>query len=159
MQEQFAPLLGIEVTTTKQLSLKLEYAKSRQLSLSLIDYQLSETNSTQWTTGFNWRKRGLRLPFKLPGMKNSKLQNDLTIKLDLSFRNDATSNSRIDQSTAYGTGGQQVVIIQPAIDYVYNNRINLRLFFDQRRVTPYISTAAPTIVTRAGILVRVSLAQ
>lgn len=159
MQEQFAPLLGIEVTTTKQLSLKLEYAKSRQLSLSLIDYQLSETNSTQWTTGFNWRKRGLRLPFKLPGMKNSKLQNDLTIKLDLSFRNDATSNSRIDQSTAYGTGGQQVVIIQPAIDYVYNNRINLRLFFDQRRVTPYISTAAPTIVTRAGVLVRVSLAQ
>jgi cell surface protein SprA len=28
MQEQFAPLLGVEVTTIKQLSLKLEYAKS-----------------------------------------------------------------------------------------------------------------------------------
>jgi cell surface protein SprA len=92
-------------------------------------------------------------------MQNAKLQNDLTIKLDLSFRNDATSNSRIDQSTAYGTGGQRVVIIQPAFDYVYNNRINLRLFFDQRRVTPYISTSAPTIVTRAEVLVRVSLAK
>jgi cell surface protein SprA len=28
MQEQFAPLLGVEVTTIKQLSLKLVYAKS-----------------------------------------------------------------------------------------------------------------------------------
>jgi hypothetical protein len=39
-----------------------------------------------------------------------------------------------------------------------NNRVNIKLFFDQRRVTPYISTAAPTINTRAGLQVRVSLA-
>ncbi|MDE3235149.1 MAG: cell surface protein SprA [Bacteroidota bacterium] len=158
IQEQFSPLIGIDVTTKRQLNLKFEYKKSRQMSLSLIDYQLSETNSTEWVAGFNWKKRGLRLPFKLPGMKSSKLQNDLSLKLDLSMRNDATSNSRLDQANAYGTGGQRVVTIQPSIDYVYNNRINLKFFFDQRRVTPYISTSAPTIVTSAGVQVRVSLA-
>lgn len=157
MQEAFSPLIGIEVTTIKQLNLKFEYKRSRQMSLSLIDYQMSEMNAKEWAFGFGLRKKGVILPFRLPGMKDNKLQNDLDIKLDLSMRDEATSNSRLDQSNAYGTGGQKVITIQPSIDYVLNNRINVKLFFDQRRVTPYISTSAPTITTRTGLQVRVSL--
>ncbi|MFX5563052.1 hypothetical protein ABTD73_21620, partial [Acinetobacter baumannii] len=78
-------------------------------------------------------------------------------KLDLSFRDVTISNSRLDQSNAYGTGGQKEVTIQPSIDYVLNNRINIKFFFDQRRVIPYISTSAPITNTRAGINVRISL--
>lgn len=157
IREQFSPLIGIDVTTTKQLNLKFEYKRSRQISLSLIDYQISETNSKEWVIGFNLKKKGIRLPFRIPGTDSKKLQNDLSFKLDLSMRDDATSNSRLDQTNAYGTGGQRVIGIQPAIDYVYNKRINIKFFFDQRRITPYISTSAPTIATRAGVQVRVSL--
>lgn len=158
IQEQFAPLIGIDITTLSQLNVKFEYKKSRQLSLSLIDYQLSETRSTEWVIGVGWRKRGFTLPFKLPGAKGKKLENDINFKLDLAMRDDATNNSRLDQANAYGTGGQKVITIQPSIDYVLNNRINIKLFFDQRRVTPYISTSAPTINTRAGVQIRISLA-
>jgi cell surface protein SprA len=154
IQEQFAPLIGIDITTLSQLNLKFEYKKSRQLSLSLIDYQLSETNSTEWVIGASWRKRGL----SWIKIKGKKLENDLNFKLDLAMRDDFTSNSRLDQANAYGTGGQKVITIQPSIDYVLNNRVNVKLFFDQRRVTPYISTSAPTINTRAGVQIRVSLA-
>ncbi len=159
MQEQFVPLFGLEITTNKKLTLKFEYKKSRTLSMSLIDYQLSESRSTEWTFGGAWRKRGVNLPFKLPGMKAKKLSNDLNLKLDLSVRDVATSNSRLDQSNAYGTGGQKEVVIQPAVDYVINNRINIKFFFDQRRVIPYISTSAPMTTTRAGVNIRISLAQ
>jgi cell surface protein SprA len=159
MQEQFVPLFGLEVTTNKKLTLKFEYKKSRTLSMSLIDYQLSESRSTEWTFGGAWRKRGVNLPFKLPGMKGKKLSNDLNLKLDLSVRDVATSNSRLDQSNAYGTGGQKEIVIQPAVDYVINNRINVKFFFDQRRVIPYISTSAPMTTTRAGVNIRISLAQ
>ena len=159
MQEQFVPLIGVEVTTNKKLTLKFEYKKSRTLSMSLIDYQLSESRSTEWTFGGAWRKRGVNLPFKIPGMKDKKLSNDLNLKLDLSVRDVATSNSRLDQSNAYGTGGQKEIVIQPAIDYVINNRINVKFFFDQRRVIPYISTSAPMTTTRAGGNIRISLAQ
>jgi cell surface protein SprA len=154
IQEQFAPLIGIDVTTLNQLSLKFEYKKSRQLSLSLIDYQLSETRSTEWVIGGSFRKRGVNW-IKIKG---KKLTNDINFKLDLAMRDDATNNSRLDQANAYGTGGQKVITIQPSIDYVLNSRINVKLFFDQRRVTPYISTSAPTINTRAGVQIRVSLA-
>jgi cell surface protein SprA len=152
-------LIGMDVTTVDQLNVKFEYRKSRQLSLSLIDYQLSESRSTEWTFGAGLRKKGVSLPFKLPGGKGKKLQNDLNIRLDLSMRDVQTSNSRLDQANAYGTGGQKEISIQPAIDYVINNRINIKFFFDQRKVIPYISTSAPITNTRAGVNVRISLAQ
>jgi cell surface protein SprA len=159
MKESFEPLIGMDVTTVDQLNVKFEYRKSRQLSLSLIDYQLSESRSTEWTFGAGLRKKGVSLPFKLPGGKGKKLQNDLNIRLDLSMRDVQTSNSRLDQANAYGTGGQKEISIQPAIDYVINNRINIKFFFDQRKVIPYISTSAPITNTRAGVNVRISLAQ
>jgi len=159
ISERFEPLIKIDITTINQLNINFEYRKSRQLSMSLIDYQLSESRSTEIIFGMNWRKKGINLPFKLPGGKSKKLQNDLNLKLDISVRDVAISNSRLDQGIAYGTGGQKEITIQPAIDYVLNNRINIKFFFDQRRVTPYISTSAPIVNTRAGVNVRISLAQ
>ncbi len=159
ISERFEPLIKIDITTISQFNFNFEFRKSRQLSMSLIDYQLSESRSTEWILGMNWRKRGFNLPFKLPGGKGKKLQNDLNLKLDISVRDVSISNSRLDQSNAYGTGGQKEITIQPAIDYVLNNRINIKFFFDQRRVTPYISTSAPITNTRAGVNIRISLAQ
>jgi cell surface protein SprA len=159
MQEKFEPLIGIDITTNNQLNLKFEYRKSRLLTLSLIDYQLSESNATEWIIGGSWRTKGFNLPFKLPGSKSKTLENDLTFRFDMSTRDVSNSNSRLDQSNAYGTGGQKEISIAPSIDYVINNRINIKLFFDQRRVIPYISTSAPITNTRAGLAIRVSLAQ
>ena len=160
--EQFAPILGIDFTTKSQLSGRFEYKKSRNLSLSLLDYQLSEVRSTEMTLGLRYRKRGFPLPFNINiGKKGptKKLDNDITFTLDLSVRDDLTANSRLDQTNAFPTGGQKVVTIRPTIDYVLSNRVNIQLFFDQRRVNPYISNAAPMVNTRAGAQVRISLAQ
>ncbi|MFN5421968.1 MAG: cell surface protein SprA [bacterium] len=162
ISEQFAPLIGIDFTTPSQWSGRIEYRKSRQLSLSLIDFQLSEIRSTEITFGMRWRKRGMPLPFRLKIGKDepgSKTSNDVTFALDFSIRDDINSNSRLDQSNAFATGGQKVISIRPTIDYVLSNRINLQLYFDQRRMNPYISNAAPSVNTRGGLQVRISLAQ
>ncbi len=161
IQESFGPIIGIDVTTISQINVKFEYKKSRTLSLSLIDYQLSETNSTEMVFGAGYRIKGLKLPFNLPFMNNAKtkLQNDLTFRLDLSKRNDETTNSTLDQSNTFGTGGQLVISIQPSIDYVMNKRLDAKLYFDQRRVTPYISTSSPTISTRFGLQLKIGLGQ
>ncbi len=160
--EGFEPLIGIDVTTTGQLNARAEYRKSRTLSLSMLDYQLSEVNSTEYSIGASWRKRGLKMPFKLPKMlnpdKGQTLENDITFRFDFSVRDDATSNSRLDQNSSFSTAGQKVIKINPSIDYIMSNRINIQLFFDQQRSIPYISTAAPTTNTRAGVKLRISLA-
>jgi cell surface protein SprA len=162
ISEGFEPLIGIDITTKGQLNARAEYRKTRTLSLSLLDYQLSEMNSTEYSVGASWRKRGLKTPFKLPKFLNpdggKELENDITFRFDFSVRDDATSNSRLDQNSSFSTAGQKVIKIGPSIDYIMNNRINVRLFFDQMRSIPYISTSAPTTNTRAGVQLRISLA-
>lgn len=158
IQEAFDPLIAVDMTFTNNLSTKFEFAKRRQLSLSLIDYQLAENRSTEFTFGFNWRQKGLPLIKKIPFMKG-KMDNDVTIKVDFSFRDDATANSKLDQRTSFGTAGQKVIRINPSIDYVVNNKINIQLYFEQNKNIPKISNAFPITNTRGGIKVRISLTQ
>ncbi|HEU0110894.1 MAG TPA: cell surface protein SprA [Flavisolibacter sp.] len=158
--EQFSPLIGLDMSFTNQLSARFEYKKSRQLSLSLVDYQLAENRSTEFSIGMDWRKRGV--PFLQNvriGKNGKKLDNDVTMRLDFSLRDDATANSKLDQNTAFGTAGQKVIRLAPSIDYVVNNRVNIKLYFDQSRTIPKIATTAPITTTRAGVQVRISLAQ
>lgn len=156
--EAFSPLIEVDMTFANQLSARFEYRKSRQLSLSLIDYQLAENRSTEFTVGMNWRKRGVPLIKNIKfGKKEMKLDNDVTFRFDFSLRDDATANSKLDQNTAFGTAGQKVIRIAPSIDYVLNSRVNVKLFFEQNRIIPKISSSFPITNTRAGLQIRVSL--
>lgn len=163
--EQFSPLVGIDMMFTNQLQAKFEYSKTRQLSLSLIDYQLSEVRTTEFVIGAGYRKRGLKLfaGLKLPKFLSkdggTKLDNEINFRLDFRIRDNVTANSRLDQDNNFATGGSRDITISPSIDYFLNNRINVKLYFDQRRVNPYISSSAPTVNTRAGLQVRISLTQ
>ncbi len=160
ISEQFSPLLEVDMTFTNQLSTRVEYRKSRQLSLSLVDYQLAENRSTEYTIGFNWRRRGVPFLQNMRiGKEGKRLDNDITFRFDFSLRDDATANSKLDQNTAFGTAGQKVIRLSPTIDYVLNNRINLKFYFEQNRVIPKIATAAPVTTTRGGLQVRISLVQ
>ena len=163
--EQFSPLLGIDMMLTNQVQAKFEYAKSRQLSLSLVDFQLSETRSTEFAFGAGYRKKGLKffnlkLPKFMTGKNSSKkLENEINFRFDFKIRDNVTANSRIEQDANFATGGSKEITINPTIDYFLNNRVNVKLYFDQRRVIPYISSSAPITNTRAGVQVRISLAQ
>ena len=178
IQEQFSPLIGVDMMFKNQLQAKFEYAKSRQLSLSLVDYQLSETRSSEFTIGAGYRKKGLKMP---PGLgwlsnalnklnkvgnsnvpannNNKKLENEINFRLDFKIRDNVTSNSRLDQDNNFATGGSKDITISPTIDYYLSSRVNVKLYFDRREVKPYISSSAPITNTRAGVQVRISLSQ
>ncbi len=154
--ERFEPMIDVDMQFANQLTTRFEYKKSRTLSLSLIDFQLSEARSTEYTIGAGYRKKGALSFIK---WKGKPLENDASFRLDLSFRDDVTANSRLDQLQALPTAGQKVITIKPTIDYVISNRVNVTLYFEQRRVEPKISTAPPITNTRAGVQIRLSLAQ
>ncbi|MGG9960680.1 cell surface protein SprA [Ferruginibacter sp. SUN106] len=167
--EQFAPLLGVDMMFTNQMQFKFEYAKSRQLSLSLIDFQLSEVRSSEFSIGAGYRKRGMKLlggltlpkflQSKKPNASKTKLENEINFRLDFKIRDNVTANSRLDQDNNFATGGSKEITINPTVDYYLSNRVQIKFYFEQRRVIPYISSSAPITNTRAGVQVNVSLAQ
>ncbi len=163
--EQFSPLIGFDMMFTNQLQAKFEYTKSRTLSLSLYDYQLSEVRSTEYVVGAGFRKRGLKLfgglklPKFLSAKGDGKLDNEINFRLDFRLRDNLTSNNRLDQDTNFPTAGSKEITINPTIDYYLNNRVNIKFYYDRRKVIPYISSSAPITNTRAGVQVRISLTQ
>jgi len=120
--------------------------------------------------GIKYQNVGLPFGWKVPGngktppngppgsINAKKAQNDLTLRIDISFRNDAMSSSYIGQNTSLPTGGQKVIRIDPSLNYVLNNRINLKFYYDQQRTTPAISTTPPIVTTKGGITLRIALA-
>jgi cell surface protein SprA len=165
IQEQFSPIIGVDMTFVNQIQAKFEYTKTRQLSLSLNDYQLSEVRSTEYVIGAGYRKKGLKLlgGLKLPSFlsknNSAKLDNEINFRIDFRIRDNITSNSRLDQDNNFATGGSKEISISPTIDYFLSNKVNIKLYFDQRRIKPYISSSAPSTNTRAGIQIRISLSQ
>ena len=156
--EQFAPLIGIDMTLQNGVTARFEYKKSRSLSLSLIDYQLIERGMSEITFGAGYRVKGVRLPFKIQG-EPVELENELTFKLDFSYRNDITMNYRMDQNIAEPTQGARSYSISPSAMYVVNNRLSIRLYFDHKKTKPWTSISYPISNTNVGIAVRFTLAE
>ncbi len=155
--EQFSPLIGIDAAFKNNLTLRFEYRKSRTASLSLVDYQVSETKSTDYTFGLGYRIKGLVLPFEILGVK--KLKNDLNMKMDISLREDRTTNTYLAQNIDITSRGQKVITISPSIEYIASDRLTIRLFYDRRQSIPYVSSSYPITTTRAGLTLRFIFAQ
>ncbi len=154
--EQLAPLIGIDITWKNNITTKLDIKFSRNLNMSFVDYQLSEARTQEFTFGGGYKRKGTSLPVKYQG-KPVKLDNDLTFRLDLTYRNDLTMNYKLDQNLNTPTRGMKSIGIAPYIDYVVNNKLNIRIFYDYRRTIPATSASFPITAVKAGVKIRFSL--
>ena len=178
--ENMAPLLGVEMKLKNGMNMRLDFKRARTLSMSFIDYQLAETQSSSYTFGFGYRLKNVNIPF-LTGKKTKKKSsrstpqsnnrggvfgrggggnnpNEMTFKFDFDLRDDITINHRLDQlDQAVPTRGARTVSINPSIDYALNRRLKLRLFTDYRRTEPKTSQSFPITTVNAGVTVQFTL--
>ncbi|MCW3125350.1 MAG: hypothetical protein JWO03_1008 [Bacteroidetes bacterium] len=160
INEQFSPLIGLDMTFVNKISARFDYKTSRTLTMSFADYQLIENKSTTITVGAGYTIKGLKLPFKNPKTgKKMRLDNDLKFKVDVSYRDGITINHRIDQTEPQITAGSNTLTISPAIDYMVNKNINVRLFCDYSHTNPRVLSSFPTTNIKGGIQLRMSLTQ
>jgi len=71
INEQFQPLLGVDIKTKSDLNLTAEFAKSRQLQLSTGLAQLTEARRTSYTVGMEWTLQDVNIGF-LTGKKKTR---------------------------------------------------------------------------------------
>jgi len=175
ISEQFSPLIGIDFRLKNDVSGRFNYKRSRNLSMSFLDYQLSESTTEDLTFGFGFRLKNVTPdklnPFRKKGDKKKDKtnfsfdfgktipKNELEFKFDFSYRNDKTVNHILDQENHVATRGMKTIRIAPSIDYIINNRLTIRMFFDYNSTIPAVSTSFPVTNTRGGITVRFSLSQ
>ncbi|RKD20380.1 cell surface protein SprA [Pelobium manganitolerans] len=153
--EQFVPLLGIDMRMKNNMTANVEYRKSRSMSLSLANSQLASQKDQAFVIGFGYRTSDFRFPFGL--FKSVNLKNDLNFKLDIALRDNKTVIYRADVDEPEISGGAKNITFRPSIDYVLNQRFNLRLFYDSNVTKPYTSQSFTTAFTNFGINLRFTI--
>ncbi|MBE7177078.1 MAG: cell surface protein SprA [Mucilaginibacter polytrichastri] len=153
--EQFVPLLGCDIRFKNSMTANLEYRKSRSLNLSLANSQLAQLNENIIVFGFGYRTTKFRFPLGLFG--TGKTNNDVDFKIDFALRDNKTIIYRADVSTAEISSGAQNITVRPTIDYIMNQRFNLRLFYDSNITRPYTSQTFNTAYTNFGVSLRLLL--
>jgi len=63
IREDFSPLLGLDMRLKNGANLALDFKKSRNLSLDLINTELNETKTTEYVIGFGWRLKDVYIGF------------------------------------------------------------------------------------------------
>ena len=61
INESFAPLLGVDMTFDNNLTAKLEYRSTRNLSLSMTSIQINEATSHDWVIGMGYKINNFNL--------------------------------------------------------------------------------------------------
>ena len=157
INEQFSPLFKLDMLWKNSLITKIEIKNSRMLSLSLVNNQLTETNTKDYVIGTGFRVKDLEFRF-ISGGRGKKMSSDLDLKLDLNIRNNKTIIRKVIEDVEQITMGQQIISIKFSADYVLNQRLNIKAFYDKVITNPFISTTFPGSITNAGFSLRFTLA-
>jgi cell surface protein SprA len=179
IDEQFAPLIGIDVRLKNEMSFKTEYKSSRQLRLELIGTgRLHETKGEEFSINFGYKLKDTKIAFLQPKKKkkadpkkdkkgpnigrpgqraSQNTPGDMDFSFDMSIRDDVTNIRELVTGLVEPNRGSRRVSIAPAITYQLNDQLSLRFFFDYNKNTPKTSQGYPTTNIRSGVTVRFQL--
>jgi cell surface protein SprA len=157
INERFEPLIGVDLALKNSATIHFEYKQTRLLSLSLLDFQLSNTTSKEIVLGGGMRFKKVKLPTSLFNLNKKK--NDINVKMDFSLRDDRTEIQFMDRHESKPTRGQMIIGISPSIDYIYSQNLTVRLYYDRRQTVPYTTNAFPITATKGGVMFRFLLGQ
>jgi len=159
--EQFSPLITFDMTWLNSLMTKFEIKKSRNLSMSFVNNQLTEVSSNEYIVGLGYRFKDVKFIVRNMGGGGGRqnVKSDLNVRADFSIRQNKTILRRIDEDINQVSTGQQVISINTSADYMVNQRLNIRLFFDKVINNPYVSSQYRNSTTNGGISLRFTLAQ
>ena len=136
---------------------KIEIKKSRILALSLSNNQLTETSSNEYVFGVGYRIKDVKMNF-LTSRRAKKITSDLDLKLDVNVKNNKTIIRKVIEDVEQITMGQSIISLKFSADYVVNQRLNIRAFYDKIITNPFVSTTFPGAITNAGFSLRFTLA-
>ncbi len=154
--EQFSPLISIDMTWHNSLITKIEIRKTRNLSMSFANNQLTETTSDEFIIGGGYRLPDVEFAVRSGGQMRN-FRSDLNLRADLSIRNNKTILRRLVEDFDQVSAGQRIISINLSADYMLNQNFMVRVFYDRIVTDPFVSTIFPNANTNAGFSLRFTL--
>jgi gliding motility-related protein len=178
INEAFSPLLGVDMTFNNNLTAKVEYRSTRVLNLSMTSVQINEAVSRDWVVGMGYRINNFKLfGMRAPRAKKTKAKrtdsnentatssssqgntnHDLNMRLDLSYRSQASISRDIATRTSAASSGNTAIKISFSADYTLSRLLTMSFFYDRQTNTPLLSSNSyPTTTQDFGLSLKFSL--
>jgi cell surface protein SprA len=153
--EQFSPLIGVDTRLQNNLTANFEVGRTRLLGLSLANSQLAQLSENNMIFGLGYRTTKFRFPFGM--FKQLKMNNNMDFKLDVAIRDNKTVIYRADVAAAEVAAGAKNITYRPSVDYILNQRFNMKVFYDSNLIQPYTSQTFNTSYSNFGFNLRMTL--
>ena len=175
INEAFSPLLGVDMTFENNLTARLEYRTTRVLSLSMTSIQLNEATSHDWVVGMGYRINDLRLFGEgtsrkaknkkdrgqqdgLSAANRGQINHDLTLRLDLSHRRQASISRDIASITSAASSGNTALRLSFSAEYTLSRLLTMSFYYDRQTNRPLLaSNSYPTTTRDFGLSLKFSL--
>jgi cell surface protein SprA len=146
ISENFSPLFGLNMDWKNSLTTRVDYKRSRTVGMNMANTQVNEVNTSEFIVGMGYRFNEVALV-----LNQRELNSDLNVRLDFSMRNNRTVIRKLeDLSGSEITAGQRIFSLKASADYMLSDKFTIRLFYDQRLTTPYISNSYPNANYNVG---------
>ena len=156
LEEKFAPLIGIDISWVNMLSTKLEYRRSRQITLGFANRQITELYRKEYIIGLGYKFA--KLPFNIRTSSGSKnTSSDLDLRTDFVIDDDKTILREIEELYNQISAGQKSYSLRTTADYQLTQRFKLKVYYNHQINTPLISTSYRTSNIKFGFSITMSL--
>ena len=155
ISERFSPLIGVDTRLKNNVNASFEVHRTRLLALSLANSQLAQMSENNLVFKIGYRTAKFRFPFGW--FSGLRLDNNMDFNVDVTVRDNKIVIYRADVVEAEVSSGSKNITLRPSIDYVLNQRFNLKLFYDSNITKPYTSQSFNTSFANFGFSLRVTL--
>ena len=141
------------MTLKNSLNLKLEFKRSRNLTMNISNAQITEVKVQEYILGGGYRFKKVKIRFN----KTKEFESDLNLRLDFSIRDNLTIIRKVIEDAYQITSGQNIFTLKFNADYNLSKSFNIRFFFDWITNQPRVSNRFKTRNINFGLSVRFSL--
>ena len=159
INEQFSPLINVDMNWKNSLTTRMEWRKSRTVSLNLTSNQIADARVNEIIIGAGYRFDEVAIVLKTLGGGQKALKSDLNIRLDFSMRDNKTLARKLIEDVNQPVVGQKVFTVGATADYILSDRFNLQLFADHSMTNPFVANTFPTSNTNFGFSLKFTLVQ
>jgi cell surface protein SprA len=156
INETFNPLFDIDITWLNNLTTRIEYRKSRNITMSLTNNQATEMYNNEASLGMGYRFENMKI-FLQTKKSTKTLNNDLNIRADITYGKNKTVLRKLVETNTQLTAGQDALSFKFSADYNLSEIFIVRLFYDRIVNNPYISNAYRTKNSNIGVSFRFTL--
>ena len=157
INEVFSPLLGLNSTFTNNISLKLQYNRTRNVNLNISSYQITESQKNDFTFGTGYRFDNFNKVLKIKKTGGANFNNELRVDASISYNKTLSLIRKIEDNFTQAISGDSQTTLKFSADYNLSKMITLQAFFDKLISNPLVSsTAYPLTKSSFGVNVRIN---